>query len=539
MSKPVVRVAAGDSTGATARVVAHGGMGRTSYAAGDPAHPAVANWHPGLRSADGDWLRDRPLSVARIRDLKRNDGWAAAGDDRLVDMLVGGALRLNSKPDAEALGITQDQAHALGRSIQSVWRGWAEDPTFRCDAERTLPFPGLAGLVAREFVGIGESVGVNRWIERDGWPYRTAVQVVDPDRLSNPDGRPDTEELRAGVAKDENNAPVGYNFRRGHPSDAGVAGARSFTWEYIPRWDRVGDWDRPKVFHVFDKERPGQSRGVSRLVRSLTKLRGLSRYSESEIRTAAINATIVGSLYTQMGAEYAADRLGNEAPVAGADWSNFNSQRANFYSGQNVLDDARFLTLFPSDRLDLNTQPRQTAGYPQFQRSFLQALAASLGISYEQLSMDWSQTNYSSARAALNEVWRGVNRLRAILIWGFAMPVFAAVLEDALDADLIEIPRGARNFYDAPAAWLRADWIGPGRGFIDPVKEAQAAQLRIDGMISTLEREAAEQGLDWELVLEQLAREREEKDRRKLGAGSTDIGIVARTDLEDRRGADA
>lgn len=536
MSKPVVRVAAGDATGASARVVAQGGMGRTSYAAGDPGHPAVANWLPRLGSADSDWLRERPLSVARIRDLKRNDGWAAAGDDRLVDMLVGGSLRLNSKPDAEGLGISLDEAHSLGRQIQNAWRSWAEDTTFRCDAERTLPFAGLAALVAREFVGIGESVAVMRWIERPGWDYRTAVQIVDPDRLSNPYGQPDTETLRGGVEKDQNGAPVAYHLRRGHPGEAfSMSASLALTWDRIERWDRIGDWDRPKVLHVFDKERPGQSRGVSRLVRSLTKLRGLSRYSESEIRTAAINATIVGSLYTQMGAEYAADRLGND-PVPGADWSNFNTQRAGFYKNQNVLDDARFLTLFPSDRLDLNTQPRQTAGYPAFQTAFLQALAASIGISYEQLSMDWSRTNYSSARAALNEVWRGVNRLRAILIWGFAQPTFAAWLEDALDGDAIEVPNGVPDFHEAPAAWLRSDWIGPGRGFIDPVKEAQASQMRTDGMISTLEREAAEQGGDWELILEQLARERAERQRLGLSETSgADLSVQPRTDVEDRR----
>src|SRR5690606_36398358 len=144
--------------------------------------------------------------------------WVAGGIDRQVDMLVGGALRLNSKPDAEALGLDTDAAHALGRQIQSKWRGWAEDPVFRCDAERQLPFSGVAGLVAREFVGVGESVYVLRWREREGWPYRTAMQVVDPDRLGNPNGMPDSDTLRGGVEKDEDGAPIAYHIRRGHPA---------------------------------------------------------------------------------------------------------------------------------------------------------------------------------------------------------------------------------------------------------------------------------------------------------------------------------
>lgn len=223
-----------------------------------------------------------------------------------------------------------------------------------------------------------------------------------------------------------------------------------------------------------------------------------------------------------MGAEYAADRLGTDGNT---DWEDFNGQRADFYSKRRVLDEARFLTLFPSDRLDLNTQPRQTAGYPAFQKSFLQAFAANLGISYEQLSMDWSSTNYSSARAALVEVWRGVMRIRQRLVEGFALPVYAAWLEDALDAGTIMPPRGCADFYDAPAAWLNATWIGPARGFIDPVKEAQASALRIKAKISTLERENADQGEDWEQVLAQ-----QERESAMGGDVSTDLAVASATD---------
>lgn len=533
MSKPRVRVRAGDSTGASARQVTAGP--RSAYVSADHGHPALGGWIPPMQSADAEWLRDRDVSVARIRDLERNDGTVSAGIDRQVDMLVGAALRLNSKPDPEALGISADAAHALGRSIQSVWRGWAEDPIFRCDAERQLPFNGLAGMAAREFVGVGEALGVMRFRDMTGWPYRTAVHMVDPDRLSNPNGVPDSEFLRKGVAKDEDGAPIGYHIRRSHPSDIFGLTVDPFSWDYFGRWHETENgWQRPGVVHLYDKRRPGQSRGVSRLVANLVKTRMLNRYSENEVRAAAINGSIIGAIYTQMGADYAAERLGTDT-VSGMDWKGFNTQRGQFYSERAILDEARLLTLFPTDRLDLNTQPRQTSGYPAFQRAFLQAFAASLGISYEQLSMDWSSTNYSSARAALNEVWRGIQRLRAVLIWGFALPVFAAVLEDALDNDLIDIPRGCADFYERPAAWLRAEWIGPGRGYIDPVKEAQASAERIKGRISTLEREAAEQGLDWEMVLEQQARERAVLDDYGLGEPDADLSIVPRSDLDDSR----
>ena len=67
----------------------------------------------------------------------------------------------------------------------------------------------------------------------------------------------------------------------------------------------------------------------------------------------------------------------------------------------------------------------------------------------------------------------------------------------------------APDFYENRYAYTRCKWIGPGRGWVDPVKEAQACQIRMDIGLSTLEAECAGQGLDWEEVLEQRAREKE------------------------------
>jgi capsid protein len=66
-----------------------------------------------------------------------------------------------------------------------------------------------------------------------------------------------------------------------------------------------------------------------------------------------------------------------------------------------------------------------------------------------------------------------------------------------------------------------------GRGWVDQVKEAQAAKLRMEIGVSTLESECADQGLDWEDVLEQRKRERDRME--ELGL-LTDF-VVAGSDL--------
>ena len=63
------------------------------------------------------------------------------------------------------------------------------------------------------------------------------------------------------------------------------------------------------------------------------------------------------------------------------------------------------------DEVKINASPRQTQAFEGFQTAFLRSVASARGLSYEQVSMDWSKTNYSSARAALNEVWRTISRL--------------------------------------------------------------------------------------------------------------------------------
>jgi lambda family phage portal protein len=126
-------------------------------------------------------------------------------------------------------------------------------------------------------------------------------------------------------------------------------------------------------------------------------------------------------------------------------------------------------------------------------------IGAAVGLPYELALKDFSKTNYSSARAALMEAWRFFTIRRQWLARYWAAPVYELWLEEAVDLGLVDAP----DFYENRAFYSRSKWIGMGRGYIDPTKEAEAAQLRMEISISTLEQECAEQGLDWNEVLEQ------------------------------------
>jgi len=58
-------------------------------------------------------------------------------------------------------------------------------------------------------------------------------------------------------------------------------------------------------------------------------------------------------------------------------------------------------------------------------------------------------------------------------------------------------------------AYLDSEWYGPAPGQIDPGKEVDAAQARVNGGFSTLQRETMElTGEDWESNIPQIKKER-------------------------------
>ncbi|MZQ67641.1 phage portal protein, partial [Escherichia coli] len=62
----------------------------------------------------------------------------------------------------------------------------------------------------------------------------------------------------------------------------------------------------------------------------------------------------------------------------------------------------------------------------------------------------------------------------------------------------------------------RAEWIGAGRMAMDGLKEVQEAVMRIEGGLSTYEKELALMGEDYQEIFVQQVREAEERRRAGL-----------------------
>lgn len=501
-----------------------------AFAASSGTSQELMAYWPALHSADSAILPDRSITVARTHDLVRNDPTAVAAVNRLLDMLVGAAVRMASRPDAEALGFDPQnkadraEVRKLARKLDSEFSLFLKDAQKRCDAQRKLTGQGLFRLAARTFSTLNEACAAMMWRPERGGRYATCVLMVDPERVSNPNGAPDFGNLRGGIEFSDIGEPLAYHVRQAHPGDWCQA-QKQMAWERVPR---TTSWGRPLFIHGFEGEREGQSRAMSPFAALVPLMRMIAKYAQLELNNAAANAMFAAFLSSNL-------PIGDANSQFTPQSSTFADKRLDHYMAHPpTLNGVRIPVLQIGDEIKINAQPRPHTAFPAFLTAFLQRVAAARGISYEQLAMDWSRTNYSSARAALNEVWRTISRLFAQFSEQLLDPVRYCAVEEAFDRGYVVAPPLAPDFWEMPAAYLNGRWIGPGRGYVDPTKEAEAANMRIDGLLSTLQDEAAEQGDDWEELLDQAEWEQEELTRRNLKrvsnpatAKGTDAAIAA------------
>ncbi len=485
------------------------GGGGVPYDAADIYGGQMAAWRPYLWSPDGELNMYRDRIVARVRDLVRNDGWASGAVTRILDNAVGANFHPVSKPDYRALAAYSGKsafdaswADEFGRAIEANYRGWANDPGRYCDAERNLSMAQIMRLAFRHKLVDGDALAMMLWLpERSRLArYATTVHLIDPDRLSNPQLRFDQMTMRGGVEIDALGAATAYWIRRAHQGDW-FSAAQSVRWDRIPR---ETDWGRPIIVHDFDHDRASQHRGgAGVLAPVLQRLRMLVKYDSAELEAAVINAVFGAYIESPFDPQLVESALGDSEEI-----SAYQQARTGFHNDRRIaVGETKMPILFPGEKITTVDAARPTSNFANFEKAVLRNAASAAGISAQQLSQDWSDVNYSSARAALLEAWKTMTRRRLDFAHGFSQPIFGAWLEEAMDVDELPLPSGAPDFMECRAAYMRADWIGPGRGWVDPVSEKQGAVLGMDAGLSTLQAECAEQGLDYEEVLDQRAKE--------------------------------
>ena len=434
----------------------------------------------------------------RARALDRNESGVVAPLLSAANAIVGPALTFTPAPDHVALGKSPEWADEWAEKVQSILTPWFESTD--CDASRIDSFGKLTHLVLSSTMLNGGVIALPQWLPEDGFTHwGTAMQLVEIDRLCNPDNGMDTDVLRGGVEINERGAPQAYHLMTQHPGDMGLLGHVQ-SWERVPAWT---DWKvRPRCLHIFDRTRIGQNRGVSILAPVIPDFHTLGRYRQAELQAALSSALI--ALFTQM-KDMPWDQVMElfEGPKEMLEFRNrqIDLMRRGQPSGGMVIP------LAPGEEIKSHIPNRPNPNFEPFNKGILRQAYGAMGMAYEIGSKDLGGLNYSAARSAILETWRTWGTQRVWLAERWAKPCYRMIFEEAVNAGKIPdcTPDDLyRNFI----AWTGSKWNGPGMGWVDPVKEGEGVKLRIANLQSTLEKEAGDQGGNWRKNVEQQAVER-------------------------------
>lgn len=493
----------------------------TAHYGADLMSNELRGWYPPEQSGDADLLPELSTLRSRTQDLIRNHGLTSGAVQTHLDNIIGPNLRISLKPNHHRLGIKAEAAATWSRETEAKFYEYTHDPDCYCDASERHSMNGLLQLAYRSYLTSFESLATVEWIkDRPGARYKTAFQAIDPARLSNPQGSADTDKLRAGVALGNMGQPVGY-WIASHMEGDPQGPLTMVEHKYVPR---ATPWGRRLVVHVFDGERPGQTRGKTGIVSVIAKTKMLEKLEQATLQASILNAMYAAVVESPVAWELIGASLGAENSrakrVEGV--SKYMQDRGQWHKDGFIrYNGVKIPHLYPGEELKLLQPQHPSAAFASFEEATLRHLAGGFNMTYEQFSRDYSKTNYSSARAAMIEAWRFFSGRRHFIAGAIATQYFTAWLEEAMDSGEVETPAGAPDFWDAKSAYTQCQWIGPGKGHIDPLKEENATTIALSNKTTTLEKECAERGLDWEETLEQGIREeaREKSLREEYGLG--------------------
>ena len=418
----------------------------------------ISGWRgPQVGSREAQ-ARERTTMQRRADDLVAND-WAANSALNAVSFnAVGTGLVPKAAIPADMLGIDKAEAARVGREMEWAWSRWV----LEADIRGRSHFHDLQMLGLRSMLAQGELLHLvvmrsEEERKRHCNLFSLAVQAVRPYRLQTPADMAADPSVRDGIRFSRCGRPEAYFIANPAPSllDAFTTAEAltSADFSCIP----ARRAHRRLVLHLFRQDSEEQVRGVSCFASGITLFRNLSDTLNFELFAQLMASTFPVFVATEAG-QLPLNRQDDE------DGSEpyHKLEPGRFYYGA------------------LNQKPypleskRPSANFTSFVEIILRAMAASQGIPYESLAKDYSKTNYSSMRAALNEAWKLYGYYRQWFARAYCQPLWEMLVEEAWLRGFIRLPEDGPDFYEARELWCNASWVGPARGFVDPVKEIQA-----------------------------------------------------------------
>lgn len=415
--------------------------GQRSYA-GAGVGRLTGDWSALNTSADSEIVTSLRLLRARSRELVRDNEYASNAVRIVQNNVIGTGIGMQAQV-VNARGKLQDSTND---EIEAAWATWSERKI--CHTAGLLGFADIERLVIGQLVEAGEVLV--RKIKRPfgGSKIPFALEIIEADRLMDQfqtARAPNGNSIRMGVEVDEWSRPVAYWLYPHHPGDYQFASFQPSKFLRVPA---------EEIIHLYVMDRMPQTRGVPWFHATLKRLNNMGGYEEAEIVAARASANIVGFV---------------KSPDA--------SPGDDVQAGQRIIDSepGTFKQLLPGEDFVGFNPSRPNSQMEPFMRFMLRSVAAGIGVSYESLSRDYSQSNYSSSRLALlddRDLWRVI---QGFVIRNFRNEIHRDWLEAAVLCGELAFP----DFYSNRKKYEAVRFKPRGWSWIDPTKEVNAYRMAV------------------------------------------------------------
>jgi lambda family phage portal protein len=408
-------------------------------------------------SAETDHAMDATEMRVRARSLVQNVPYITRGLGSLTANIIG-------------TGIVPRSLGTHAKKIDDQWDKFVEE----CDADDRLNFYGLQAAAYRAMAQDGEVLLRlrPRRIE-DGFAVPLQLQLLEIDWLdSTKTGTIGSDTIINGIQYNPIGKRVAYWLWDQHPGELGTIRKGRTASRPVPA---------SSVIHLYNPERPGQGRGITRLAPVIAKVRDLQTYEDAELARKNLETRL--SVLASKSAE----------PIAPLDPNDPRSATDVARTG-NLGKLAGGSIINMPDGMDITVvEPKAAPGYVEYLKHNLHIVAAGMGITYEMLTGDVSQVNFSSARVGMLEFRRNAEAEQ----WLTFIPKFCVPIRNAF----ITATELAGHI---PPGTYRCDWSTPKWDYVNPVQDVRADLDEISGGLSSFSEKLRRRGYKPDLVFTEL-----------------------------------
>ncbi len=421
-----------------------------------------AGWRVTNESAEQTDRGSRDVIRARTRDLERNSDLMNSVIGAYGRNVVGGAFTLQAKTNDET----------LNTSIEELWKKWCKKRN--CDVTGQQSLNQILRMAVRR-KKIDGAILIKKCFTSEGFiPFQLQCLEVDELDISQTIPKKKGNKVIGGIELNKYNRPEGYWIKQ-----YSLDGFSIQFPVYV---------EAKNIIFYWQKTRPSQVREISDMTPTATRIRDTNEFMTAvsvKERIAACLSVFIKKITPTSGT------LGRGTGT---------TTQKHRYDGK-TLTPGMIKELNAGDEVQVVNPSGQATDATAYTKLQQRMIGAGQGISYEAMSRDMSEANYSSARQGLIE---------DDLTYDGEKELLQEMMDEIYETFIISIVLAGKvvikDFWEKKDSYLAHDWIQAPKKWIDPIKESNANKIALQTGQKTFQQIAAENGKDWKDQIDDMHR---------------------------------